>query len=192
MTSMFRIVLIVLAFEFATGSEAERVVSEFHDLLISSMKSEGSFNERYTVLDEAVGKAFDVATITRISLGKSWRDQSAEEQHAFSTLLRELIVTTYASRFSSFNDQRFETTETTEVRDDRWVVKTHLVKSDGGVVRLDYYFRNNLIFDVVADGVSDLSLRRADYASIIAWGGLDGLRHSIQDSIEEYRSSDAP
>ena len=37
---MFRIVLIVLAFEFAIGSEPERVVSEFHDELLSSMKSD--------------------------------------------------------------------------------------------------------------------------------------------------------
>jgi len=189
---MFRIVLIVLAFEFAIGSEPERVVSEFHDELLSSMKSEGSFNERYTVLDEAVGKAFDVATITRISLGKSWREQSAEERLGFSALLRELIVATYTSRFSNFNDQSFETIEATEVRNDQWVVKTHLVKNDGGVVRLDYYFRDGLIFNVVADGVSDLSLRRADYASVIGSEGLGGLRRSIRDSIEEYRSSDAP
>jgi phospholipid transport system substrate-binding protein len=71
-------------------------------------------------------------------------------------------------------------------------VKTHLVKKDGGIVRLDYYFRDGLIFNVVADGVSDLSLRRADYASIIGSEGLGGLRRSIRDSIEEYRSSDAP
>ncbi len=188
---MFRIVLIVLAFEFSIGSEPEHVVSEFHDVLLSSMKSETAFDERYAVLDEAVGKAFDVATITRISLGKSWREQSTEEQRGFSVLLRELIVATYTSRFSSFNDQRFELIEATEVRDGRWVVKTHLVKSDGGIVRLDYYFRDGFIFNVVADGVSDLSLRRADYASIIESGGLTGLRQSIRESIEEYRSSDA-
>ena len=189
---MFRIVLIVLAFEFAIGSEPEHVVSEFHDELLSSMKSDAAFVERYMVLDEAVGKAFDVATITRISLGKSWREQSAHERLGFSALLRELIVATYTSRFSNFNDQSFETIEATEVRDGRWVVKTHLVKKDGGIVRLDYYFRDGLIFNVVADGVSDLSLRRADYASIIGSEGLDGLRRSIRGSIEEYRSSDAP
>ena len=170
---MFRIVLIVLAFEFSIGSEPEHVVSEFHEVLLSSKMMEAAFDERYEVLDEAVGKAFDITTITRISLGKSWREQSAEERRGFSVLLRELIVATYTSRFSSFNDQRFELIEATEVRDGRWVVKTHLVKKDGGIVRLDYYFRDGLVFNVVADGVSDLSLRRADYASIIGSEGMD-------------------
>ena len=189
---MFRILLTVLAFELAVGSEPEQVVAEFHHELLSSMKSSAPFVERYAVLDHAVGKAFDVLTITRISLGKSWRAQSAEERLGFRALLQELIVSTYTSRFSGYNEQRFETVEATEVREGRWVVKTHLVKNDGSVVRLDYYFRDGLIFNVVADGVSDLSLRRSDYASIIGSEGLDGLRRSIRDSIEEYRSSDAP
>ena len=189
---MFRIVLTVLAFELAVGSEPEEVVADFHRELLSSMKSSAPFAERYAVLDHAVGEAFDVLTITRVSLGKSWRAQSAEERLGFRALLRELIAATYTSRFSSFNGQRFETVEATEVREGRWVVKTHLVKNDGGLVRLDYYFRDGLIFNVVADGVSDLSLRRSDYASIIGSEGLDGLRRSIRDSIEEYRSSDAP
>ena len=52
---MFRIVLTVLAFELAVGSEPEQVVAEFHHELLSSMKSNAPFVERYAVLDLAVG-----------------------------------------------------------------------------------------------------------------------------------------
>lgn len=77
------------------------------------------------------------------------------------------------------------------MRPGRWIVKTHLITSDGATVTLDYYLRNELVFNIVADGVSDLSLRRADYAAVIERDGLEGLAGDIRRSIDEYRSNGA-
>ena len=42
------------------------------------------------------------------------------------------------------------------------------------------------VFNVVADGVSDLSLRRADYNSIIKREGYDALIQQVEANIVEY------
>ncbi|MCZ6708912.1 MAG: ABC transporter substrate-binding protein, partial [Gammaproteobacteria bacterium] len=72
-----------------------------------------------------------------------------------------------------------------------WVVKTELEKSDGERVNLDYYFRGGKVFNVVADGVSDLSLRRADYNSIIKTEGYDRLLSHIRQNIAKRKAGDA-
>ncbi|MYE87289.1 MAG: ABC transporter substrate-binding protein, partial [Gammaproteobacteria bacterium] len=66
------------------------------------------------------------------------------------------------------------------------VVKTVLNRTNDEPVNLDYYFRSGKAFNVVADGVSDLSLRRADYAGIIRAAGYDGLVADIEASIAEF------
>ena len=65
------------------------------------------------------------------------------------------------------------------------MVKTLLNRASGEPVNLDYYFRGARVFNVVADGVSDLSLRRADYAGIIREEGIEGLVIHIEASIAE-------
>ncbi|MEK9824157.1 MAG: ABC transporter substrate-binding protein, partial [Gammaproteobacteria bacterium] len=39
------------------------------------------------------------------------------------------------------------------------------------------------IYDVIANGVSDLSLKRSNYASLFATGGLETVQREIRDNI---------
>jgi phospholipid transport system substrate-binding protein len=70
------------------------------------------------------------------------------------------------------------------------VVRTRLLRPPDAPVTLDYFLRDGRIFDVVADGVSDLSLRRADYASIIQSRGYPALLEDLDASIVKLRSDD--
>jgi phospholipid transport system substrate-binding protein len=67
------------------------------------------------------------------------------------------------------------------------VVRTELERSNGERVSLDYYFRGGQVFNVVADGVSDLSLRRADYNGVIKSQGYERLLSHIRENIAELR-----
>ena len=65
-------------------------------------------------------------------------------------------------------------------------MKTEMVRANKEIVRLDYYFLNGGVFNVVADGVSDLSLRRADYNSIIKSEGFLALLSHLRQKIDVY------
>lgn len=175
----------------AFASSPRELVDDFHDTLLAVMQSGADFEARYGKIEPSVDRLFDLTSISRISLGRDWRNLDVATQQMFIDLLREFIIATYADRFASFNGQRFETVDDKEARPGRWVVRTHLVKSDGDIVTLDYYLREGLVFNVVADGVSDLSLRRADYAAIIERSGLEGLVSDIRQRIDEVRSGNA-
>lgn len=165
-------------------------IDGFHGSLIEVMRSGSEFAGRAALLAPVIGELFDVPTISRISLGKTWKTLEGSAQSDFSELLEELIVATYADRFESYNDQIFHHVSTEPARRG-WVVKTELEKSDGSRVTMDYYFRDGKVFNVVADGVSDLSLRRADYNSIIKNEGYDQLLAHIRENIVEHRAGDA-
>jgi phospholipid transport system substrate-binding protein len=174
--------------DVVAGEEAH--VDEFHQVLLEVMQSGHEFTGRVARLAPVVGELFDVATISRISLGRTWKALDEQDQLEFSVLLEELVVATYADRFDSFSGQSFHA-EGVEPTRSGWVVKTQLEKSDGERVTLDYYFRSGKVFNVVADGVSDLSLRRADYNSIIKAEGYQQLLMYIRESIAKRKAGDA-
>lgn len=168
---------------WAAGDEASGSVDRFHELLIEAMQTQG-FDRRAALLEPAVAEFFDLGAVARISVGPSWRGLSEERRSAFVELMRRLVTATYADRFDSYSGQSFVEVATVSASTGP-VVKTLLNRASGEPVNLDYYFRGAKAFNVVADGVSDLSLRRADYASIIREEGIEGLVTHIEASIVE-------
>ena len=167
----------------ASAAGAQAKVDRFHEALLAAMQA-GGLDERLTLLRPAVAEFFDVATVARISVGASWRGLAEERRAAFVELLGRLIVATYADRFDSYGGQRFVRVDAVAASTGT-VVKSQLLRTSGEPVNLDYYFRGERVFNVVADGVSDLSLRRADYASIIRSQGLDALVEHVKADIAE-------
>ena len=133
-------------------------VSALHQSLLANMQASTDYQGRYQQLQTIVNQVFDSSAIARVSLGATWRKLSSEEQQEFIAIVMNTIAATYADRFVDFNGQKFAVLSELENRPGRWVVKTVLTKSDGGTVNLDYYIKDGRIFNVIADGVSDLSL----------------------------------
>ncbi len=170
-----------------TFASAEEVVDSFHQALISAMKAE-SKETRKSIIENAIKSYFKVQTIARISLGRNWRNLQTEEQEDYVLLMEELISTTYASRFNNFDDQTFATVSSTPINTKRTRVNTVLTtKSE--VVNLDYQLQFSdeswKIYDIVANGVSDLSLKRSNYTSLFTDGGLNAVTTDIRISIKK-------
>ncbi len=148
------------------------------------MQITDGFDVRLAAFSPTIHELFDVATISRISLGRTWKSLDESARQTFIELLERLIVATYVARFDDYSGQTFQTISTEQTRRG-WVVKTELALTTGDKVRLDYYLREGFIYNVVADGVSDLALRRADYNSIIKSEGFAALLMHLSENIEE-------
>lgn len=172
------------------GEDPSPRIEGFHSALLDAMRSDDAYDVRFASLAPVVGEVFDVPTIARISVGRTWKSLDEPARAQFCELLEELITATYTDRFDSYSGQTFHLLSAEPARRG-WVVKTELEKSDGERVSLDYYFRGDRVFNVVADGVSDLSLRRADYNSIVKEEGYDRLLAHIRDSIADYEAGEA-
>ncbi len=159
-------------------------VDALHDVLVQAMKHGGTIAERIAIVDDQVFALFDFETIARVSVGREWTKMQAADQSRLVDLLRRLSVATYADRFDKFEGQRFERQGVQTSRTGS-VVKTVIVRSNGERVSLQYYFRAGKIFNVVADGVSDLALRRADYGSILKREGLPALFKHVEKNVAE-------
>lgn len=172
----------------ADEDQVRSAIDTFHNTLLDVMKSGGDFTARYQALKPVVLNTFDFTTVSRMSIGASWRQLEPEQQNELQGLMQDLIVSTYADRFDSYNDQSFTIAEVTEPRSNRWLVRARLNRKNKKPVNLDYYLRANGIFNVVADGVSDLALRRADYAAVLKAQGYAGLLTNLRENIHKLQN----
>ena len=187
----FKSGLLVLALLLAhvTWASPEQVVASFHQALIAAMQSKAD-EKRRSIVDDAIKNHFQIHTIARISLGRNWRTLKRHEQEKYMTLMEELISTTYASRFNKFDNQTFTVVSSTPIATNRTRVNSVLTtKSE--IVNLDYQLQFSderwRVYDIVANGVSDLSLKRSNYAALFTEGGLEAVRADIRVSISKSR-----
>ena len=186
--------VLLFLFNFWTSSSArdiprpEETVSEFQHTLTKVLK-EKHYEAKLSLLLPSVSKLFAVDTIARISFGtRSWKLLNDNERKVFQTLTTNLIASTYAARFKEFKDQRFEINESISLRKNRHAVKTQLFSGEVAV-SLEYHLQNKdsawQIYDIVANGVSDLNLKRSAYGKTLAEIGFSGLVDDIKKEIKK-------
>jgi phospholipid transport system substrate-binding protein len=186
--------LLTLSFVCAAAplSEPVEVVDKFHGSLLDTMKKGGElgYSGRYKTLEPVINSVFDFPAISRLVVGRYWKDLSESQRTSFIGTFTKLSIATYASRFDSFSNEEFKQVAEDKLKKERMLIKTELKKSDGEKVRLDYVLQQKdkqwLIVNVIADGVSDLSLKRADYSAILKEKGYDALLAMLNDKITQF------
>lgn len=167
---------------------ATRTVEGLHAALLAVMQAADLDPvERGERLKDTIEASFDVSTIVRLSLGRFWHGLQPEERERLEQAQFELILSTYAARFHSYDGERFVTLMTergpTQTR-----VRTRIEAPQVAAVSLDYLLRESddqpRIFNVMADGFSELSMRRAEYTAIFERGGLDALLAEIERLVQ--------
>jgi phospholipid transport system substrate-binding protein len=131
---------------------------------------------------------FDIPTMTRLAVGPPWRDFSAPQQAAVRDAFARFIVAEYASQIKDYSGESFvvDPATTAEARGGGEIVKTKLLQSNGRTVSINYLVRGGRVVDIYLNGtISDLALRRDEFASIVASGGADGLIKKLQERTDD-------
>ena len=171
--------------------EPAATVGNFHNQLISVMQRAGElgYRGRYRELEPYINGCFDIPFIAGVVLGR-YRDQLSEAQKTkFAGLFGRASTATYASRFDGHSGEEFREISREPLKRGRVLIRTELRRPDDDPVALDYLLHekqgNWYIISVSADGVNDLSLKRAEYAAVIKEKGFNGLVKEILSKIAE-------
>jgi phospholipid transport system substrate-binding protein len=167
----------------------EQIVDQLHDALIKAMR-EGpklGYQGRYDLLAPVVDQTHDLDFIARTALGANWTQLTAEQRRAFTDVFRKLSIGSYAGWFKSHEGERFEFLERQSMPRDQIMVRTRLVQTGGEPVRFDYVLREGKegwrIVNVLADGVSDLALKRVEYRAILQRDGFAALIDMLKKKV---------
>jgi phospholipid transport system substrate-binding protein len=161
-------------------------ISMFYGTLLDTMKQAKQLGVkgRYDKLSPVLVKIYDLPSMSKMAVGPAWASLSPQQQAAVISAFTKMTVATYASRFDGFSGEQFQVLETNDRPNGDKIVKTQIVKSDGGTVPLNYLMRKSggdwKIVDIYLDGtISELANRRAEFGAILKSGGPDALVVSL-------------
>ncbi len=163
---------------------ATRVVSQLHAGLQQLGGDSIASRTLGKALSSLLDTTHDMPYITRLVLGSGGRKITEAQRLEFQQAFRALSVANYASRMSQLTQQKLRIQGEREANFSQRQVDTLLQSSDGKEIQLTYLLRQHeggwRIINILADGVSDLALRRAEYARLMERSGFDGLLLEIQ------------
>ena len=189
------IILCITPFKNAVANpDAVNMIENLHSILSINMQQADTlgYQGRYDNLSPLIDDYFDFPLIAEVILSRHWKTINQQQQKDFIEQLRELTKTTYAARFNEYIDEKFITIKTEELKKGRLLIKTEIQSAEEETVSLNYLVHPDngdwKIISVIANGVNDLSLKRAEYSTIIREQGFDHLQQQIAIKIKEQEN----
>ncbi len=169
-------------------------VEKLHATLLSLMKEADSlrYQGRFERVAPVLDQTFNFETIGRVVTGRYWKGLAADKRSSFLDTFRKLSAATYAENFDGYGGEAFKTLGE-EIKKGAALVRTQIVKSDGKTVSLNYVLNQSgadwRVVNVIAEGVSDLSLKRSEYGAVISREGIDSLIAKLNAKIASYAAA---
>lgn len=170
-----------------TLNAAQQPIKKTSDKLYQILQTdrEALKNDRalvFNLVEEVVEPHVDFDRVSALVLGKHWRKASPEQREEFKHQFKALLVNTYATAFTEFQDWTIHFIPMTlDQSEDRVVVRTEVLQPAVPPVAVDYRMSRNdegqwQLYDVMIEGISMVTNYRTGFAQQIKrTGGLDSL-----------------
>jgi phospholipid transport system substrate-binding protein len=185
------------AAEWPAGSP-EAVVAALQAGLVKAAadRANTSVDARYRALEPVVVATHDLPYIAEFALRRQWPSLAETDRQRFVAAFERLSVMTYAARFVGVGQDTFRSIEAGIAAGStgRMRVATAVARAGQPDVKLEYLLEREAdgtwrIINIIADGVSDLALKRAEYQRLFASGGIEGLLAELEQQTEALKKN---
>lgn len=187
------LVLTSLILPLAASAEAnapDALVKSVTDDVLAIVRQDrdiqsGNTQRAIDLVEQKVLPHFDFAHMTRLAVGRDWRQASAQQQKTLTDEFRTLLVRTYSNALTSYKNQSIVFRPTRlQASDTEATVRSEVRQPGAQPVAIDYSLEKLgeewKVYDVVVGGVSLVTNYRESFGSEVRSAGIDGLIKSLQ------------
>ncbi len=135
--------------------------------------------------------SFDLMTIGRFVIGRTWNAATPEQQKEYMNLFEALVIKSYGDRLTLYTGEGFTVTGARAESEKDFIVNSQITHPDGSTpTTIDWRVRNRNnklgVIDVVVEGVSLSVTQRQEYAAVIQRNGgqIDGLLTMMHQQLQ--------
>jgi len=143
------------------------------------------------LVEEKILPHLDIAHMTRLALGKHWRDATPREREELTQEFQILLVRTYGSMLAlargktvSFKKARMSPEDTEAVIE---VVVKEGSESVKFQLRMEKTEEGWKVYDLLVEGVSLIMAQRSTFSREIERGGIDGLIEALRNKNHSFK-----
>ncbi|MDD3380774.1 MAG: ABC transporter substrate-binding protein [Rugosibacter sp.] len=192
------LVALVTSLIFSAVAVALPVNGLAPDVLIKSISSEvidivkadkeiqsGNVKKAAELVDKKVAPHFDFMRMTRLALGREWRQANADQQKVLANEFQTLLVRTYSKALTEYKNQIVDVKPLAlKAADTDVKVRSEIKQSGAKAIQLDYYLQKTndswKVYDIEVAGMSLVTNYRESFANEVRSSGIDGLIKVLQ------------
>jgi phospholipid transport system substrate-binding protein len=173
------------------AAPAEVVAALHAGIVAAAADPKRGVEARYSELEPLVAHTHDLPYIAELSIRRYWTGLTDEQRQRFVAAFSRLSVMTYASRFGTATAATFEMLGSEDAGNGRVQVHAAINRVSDSDVSLDYLLHETdngwKIINILADQVSDLALKRAEYSRALSTGTIEDLIAELQSQTDDLR-----
>ncbi len=188
----------VIAQETAPDTLLKAVTTEVTDIIKRDRQLQAVSTARITDLVESkILPLFDFTRMTQVALARNWRLASPEQRELLVAEFKTLLVRTYASALSAYEDQviDFKPLRLASGESDA-TVRTDMKEPGKERLTMDYEMEKTpagwKVYNIKVAGVSLVSTYRDSFTEIVRDRGVDGLIKSLADKNRQSKERPQP
>jgi phospholipid transport system substrate-binding protein len=204
MMKLLNSMLLAVAFMVAQAAYAEQapdaLVKQTSQEIIDVLKQDkelaaGSQERLLQVVESKILPHFDFERMTRLTVGKHWKGASAEQKEALQREFKNLLIRTYSTAFTGYQNQSVEVKPMRAPPKDSATVQTLITQPGGQPIEVNYDLGKTpngwKVYDVAIEGVSLVTNYRSTFATEIQQGGIDGLIKALKEKTLKEKNKSA-
>lgn len=147
---------------------------------------------------ELFRESFHLPAIGRFVLGRYWRQATPDQRQEFLALFEELVVGTYAARFTGYSGEQLAIRDARPDSEKTAIVHSEIVRPNGPPIRIDWRVGHDgngfKVLDVVIEGISMAVTQRSEFASVIQrrGGKVEGLIEALRNKTVSLQEPATP
>lgn len=168
------------------SSDPVRFVTGLCEKIVGILKAPQNDRPRMTGrFQKIIGEAFDVSHMARSVLGQRWGEIEEAERAEFESLLPGYLATVYAGLLSQYAEKSLSCGDGHRVSGSDRLIGIDIDGPSASPVPVVFHVLDAgggwKVVDVVLSGYSLIRLKRAEFAAVIQWSGMDRLLARLRE-----------
>jgi len=154
----------------------------------------GDLQQVSKFVDAAIMPHVNFERMTALSVGRSWRQASGDQQKALIAEFRTLLLRTYSGALSQVGDKQIKVRPFRgDASADEVIVRSEITGGRGDPIQIDYRLEKAgsgwKIYDVNVLGIWIVQTYREQFAQEISARGIDGLIRTLSDKNRQFSAA---
>ncbi len=185
--SLLFFIFVNLSFAMTKDNIESQMSNKINQAMIILQDSTLSKEQKADKIISHMSSIFDYDLMSKLSLGKKWKELSKEKKAEFTKLFTKKLKNSYTDKLDLYDDEKFEILGKEESKKNRITLKTQLIsKNEKYDINYKFYKVKNidnwLIYDVDIVGISLIQTYRNQFAGFLKDNSFDELLINLKNS----------
>jgi phospholipid transport system substrate-binding protein len=149
----------------------EHVNSVLDVLRNPALQGEANKEAKEQKIESIANQMFDYVALSRLTLGRSWRDFNKEQQKEFVSLYRAILKKAYMDKILAYTDEKVVFDKDMMLAENKAEVQTRIITKSADIpISYRVYLKDGQwrVYDVIVEGISLVQNYRTQFREILA------------------------